>query len=732
MDQLAQAKEHFLTALEFQQRGELVQAEHCYRKALAIAPNRPSVMINLTAVLIETGKYEEAKSLSEKLLDIDPENPAALLNLGNCQLKFDTANAALISIEKALRIKPDYAEALISRASALADLDRPEEALAGCEKALAMKPDCVEALVAQGIAMRRLRRHEGALIAFDQALRLRPNSFGALTGRSNVLLDLNRFEEALAWSKKALELQPGDALALYNNGMILFGSGRSKEALDKLDAALSIRPDFAKALLNRGRILAELGRHEDASESYERALASKPDLDYALGALVHSRMHCCDWRLFGEDSERIVAGVRAARRTVDPFFCLGVSDSAKDQLLCSQIWVRDRFPVQPVSISQGKRYSHDRIRLAYLSSDLGDHPVSLLMAGVFELHDRAGFETTAISFGRDDAGEMRARLRGAFDRFIDVRHKGDREVASMIRDLEIDIAVDLNGFTKSARTNILALRAAPIQVNYLGYPGTLGAEYFDYILADRFVIPEQYIESYSEKVVRLPDCFQANDFRRAAAAEAPTRSEMGLPDKDLVFCCANNSYKITPTMFDVWMRILRGVPASCLWLVGEQQCVVSNLRNEASARGIDPGRLVFAKPAPYEQYLARYDLADLFLDTLPFNAGTTASDALWAGLPVLTCAGQAFAARMAGSLLHAVGLHELVTGSLEDYEALALQLARRPERLARLKRALVSNRDSHTLFDTDRFRQNLEKAYTVMWQRYQNGESPVSFDVDRI
>lgn len=732
MDQQAQAKEQFLAALEFQQRGELLQAEHCYRKALDLAPNRPSVMTNLAAVLIEMERYEEAKSLSEQLLGIDPESPTALLNLGNCQLKIDTANAALSSIEKALKIRPDYLEALISRASALSDLERPEEALASCEKALAMRPECVEALVAQGVAMRRLKRYEEALASFDQALDLRPSSFGALAGRSNVLLDLNLLEEALAWSKKALELRPRSALALNNVGMVLLRLGLSKEALDKLDAALSIQPDFAQAFFNRGGILADLGRHEDAAASYERALASRPDLDYAQGALVHSRMHCCDWRSFDESSARLVAGVRAEKQTMQAFICLGISDSARDQLLCSQRWVRDQFPAPQVSVWQGERYSHGRIRLAYLSSDLGDHAVSFLMAGVFELHDRARFETTAISFGPDDAGEMRQRLKGAFDRFIDARHKGDREVARLIRELEIDIVVDLNGHTDGARTSILALRAAPIQVNYVGYPGTLGAAYFDYILADRFVIPEEHFEFYTENVVYLPDCFQANDFRRRSADETLTRSEVGLPEMGIVFCCANNAYKITPGMFDVWMRILRRVPDSCLWLVGRRSSVVSNLRREARARGIDPGRLIFAEIAPYEQYLARYRLADLFLDTLPFNGGTTASDALWAGLPVLTCAGQAFASRMAGSLLHAVGLPELVTGSLEDYEELATKLARDPDRLAGFKRTLVSTRDSNALFDTDCFRQNLEKAYIAMWRRYQGGEPPASFDVDRL
>jgi predicted O-linked N-acetylglucosamine transferase (SPINDLY family) len=367
-----------------------------------------------------------------------------------------------------------------------------------------------------------------------------------------------------------------------------------------------------------------------------------------------------------------------------------------------------------------------------VSSDLGNHAVSLLMAGVFELHDRARFETTAISFGGDDSDEMRPRLKGAFEHFVDASPKDDREVARLMRDLEIDIAVDLNGFTKGARTSVFARRAAPIQVNYLGYPGTLGAAYYDYILADRFVIPEQCFEFYSENVVRLPDCFQANDFRRRAADRTPSRSEMGLPERGFVFCCANNSYKITPAMFDAWMRILRGVPESYLWLVGGRPSVVANLRKEARARGVDPERLVFAEPAPYAQYLSRYRVADLFLDTLPFNGGTTASDALWAGLPVLTCPGEAFAARMAGSLLSALGLQELIAGSLVDYEALALRLARDPERFAGLKRLLASARDASALFDTDRFRRTLEKAYTAMWRRYQDGEPPASFDVDRL
>jgi predicted O-linked N-acetylglucosamine transferase (SPINDLY family) len=664
MDRLAQAKEHFEAALDCQQRGDLAQAEDRYRRALDLVPNRPSVMVNLAAVLLEMGRHQEAKSISEGLLAIEPENPAGLLNLGNSELKTGFAEEALISIEKALTIRPDYAEALVSRASALCDLDRSDEALASCEKALDLKPGYVEALVAQGIAMRRLGRYE--------------------------------------------------------------------EALERADAALSAHPEHAQAHCSRGNILADLGRHEEAAASYEKALAPGQDLDYALGALLHSRMHCCDWRSHSVDAERVVTGIRAAKRTIDPFFCLSVSGSAEDQLSCSQIWVRDRFPAREGSVWRGPQYGHDRIRLAYLSSDLGNHAVSLLMAGVFELHDRAKFETTAISFGGDDAKETPPRLKGAFEHFVDAREKSDREVAGLMRDLEIDIAVDLNGFTRGARTSVFARRAAPIQVNYLGYPGTLGAPYYDYILADRFVIPEDCVEFYSENVVRLPDCFQANDSKRRAADRTPSRSELGLPERGFVFCCANNSYKITPAMFDAWMRILRSVPESCLWLVSTQACVVPNLRKEAGARGVAPERMVFAEPAPYAQYLSRYRIADLFLDTLPFNGGTTASDALWAGLPVLTCPGESFAARMAGSLLNTLGLRELIAGSMEDYEALAVRLARDPERLAGLKRSLASARDESALFDTDRFRQNIERAYTAMWRRHRDGAPPVSFDVDRL
>jgi predicted O-linked N-acetylglucosamine transferase (SPINDLY family) len=393
--------------------------------------------------------------------------------------------------------------------------------------------------------------------------------------------------------------------------------------------------------------------------------------------------------------------------------------------------VGDKWPGRPDPLWRGERYGHDRIRIAYLSADFRSHAVSHLLAGLIERHDRARFETIALSFGPDDGSEMRSRLSSAFERFIDVSDKSDREIAAMLRGLEIDIAVDLMGYTQDSRTGIFALRAAPVQINYLGYPGTMGADFMDYILADRTVIPERQQGDYAEKVVCLPDSFQPNDDARRIAERTPTRAEAGLPERGFVYCSFNNNYKITPAVFDIWMRLLRKIEGSVLWLRHSSTATADNLRREAGARGIDASRIVFAgQTKRLEDHLARHRLADLFLDTLPYNAHTTASDALWAGLPVVTCLGTTYAGRVAASLLHAVGLPELITQSLEDYEALALRLAMETDTLSAIKAKLARNRATHPLFDTDRYRRHLESAYATMWERYQRGEPPAAFCVE--
>jgi predicted O-linked N-acetylglucosamine transferase (SPINDLY family) len=493
-----------------------------------------------------------------------------------------------------------------------------------------------------------------------------------------------------------------------------------------------LKPGYAEALNNCGIALFSLGQRQEAANAFEQALSVNPDLPFLRGMLLYSKMHCCDWRSHEDHSNQLIADVRDGKPSTRPMPFLTVSSSAKDQLCCAQTFIDAQCPPSPTPLWRGEQYRHDRIRLAYLSADLQDHAVSHLMAGLFERHDRTRFSTTAISFSADAPSEMRSRLKGAFEYFIDVREQSDAEVANRLREMEIDIAVDLNGFTSDARTGIFALRPAPVQVNYLGYPGTMGAPYIDYILADAVVIPNEHRTFYAEQVVYLPDTFQPNDCTRHISASIQSRSDAGLPAHGFVFCSFNNSYKITPAVFDIWMRLLRQVKRSVLWLQEGNAAAPDNLRREAADRGIDPDRLVFAAKMPkIEDHLARYRLADLFLDTLPYNAHATASDALWAGVPLLTCLGATFAGRVAASALSAIGLPELIAHSLAEYESIALKLATDLELLAKIRQKLSRYRDSYPLFDTDLFRHHIEAAYVTMWQRSQRGELPASFEVAR-
>lgn len=698
MDHLEQARQFFLDALALHQKGDLAQAERFYTKALELAPERPSVMNNLATVYLELEKYGEARLLCERLLELDPEDEVALVNLGNCQVKLNSAEEALISYEKALGIRPQYPDALNNRGNALLKLKRPEEALASYESALAIKPDYAEALY----------------------------------NRGNALLELRRPHEALASYERALAIKPDYAEAFYNRGNALLKLRLPQEARASYDRALELKPDHVGALVNRGHALQALDQREELIGNYRRLLGVEPGYPYMRGYLLNARLHGCDWTEYDNSVAQVARAVSAGERADAPFNFLAISDSAADQLRCAQTCIADEYPAVSEAEWRGKRYAHDRIRVAYLSADLHNHAVPFLIAGLFEAHDRTRFEITAISLGPDRDDEMRARLKAACDRFIDVRDKGDHEVAALLRELEIDIAVDLQGFTEGCRPGIFAHRAAPAQVNFLGYPGTMGAEYIDYIIGDRIVIPPGHHSCYAEKVVYLPDCYQPNDSKRGIAQRTPARAELGLPEQGFVFCCFNNNYKITPHVFDVWMRLLGKIEGSVLWLLKDHETVVRNLRREAEQRGITPGRLVFAPRVKMEEHLARQRVADLFLDTLPYNAHVTASDALWAGLPLLTRAGSAFAGRVAASLLTAVGLQELITTTWENYERLALKLAAEGRLLSDIKAKLARNRATHPLFDTDRFRRHIEAAYVTMWERCQRGEPPASFAVPAI
>ena len=643
----------------------------------------------------------------------------------------DFAGAERI-FEKLLKVAPNAAEVWANRGRNLIAMNRFDRALKAFDRAVAIAPNSAEIWANRGRHLIEMNMSDRALEAFDRALAIKPAFPQVLFNRAKLLNDMTQFEEALAACDKCLELEPRSADALTNRANILIKLERYEEALESYKKSIAVEPTSATAWKNVGILLIKMKQHEQAAKAFGRALELDPQNEDVICYLASMRQHLCDWDDLSALISKVSDYVRKGRRVLTPFVVIASSDSSRLQLQCARDYVAKEFPPAARMLWQGERYAHERIRIAYLSADFRKHPVAFLTAGLFECHDRTKFETIAISFTPGNSDEMQDRIRNAFEKFIDVRNMSDLDTANLLRELEVDIAVDLMGFTEHSRLGILALRPAPIQVNYLGYPATMGADYIDYIIADPYLVPTGQRPNFSENIAYLPDTFQANDTKRPLPACTMSRAQVGLPERDFVFCAFNNPGKISPAVFDVWMRLLQRVENSVLWLLADTAASERNLRREAQVRGIAPDRLVLAPRVEYHDYLARYQLGDLFLDTFPFNGGTTASDALWTGLPVVTCSGEAFPSRMAGSLLNAIGLPELVTNSLADYESLAQKLATDPGMLADIRAKLSRNRATCPLFDTDRFRRHIESAFTMMYQRYQRGEPPADISVSRI
>jgi len=710
--------------------GRPAEALAHFTRALEAQPSLPSAWVLIADAQQALGQHEQALAACDRALQLGAVHPNVLNLSGISLAALGRGPEALVAFERALSQNASDPLALNNRGNVLAQLERHEEAIASFDAALTLSPQFPEALTNRGASLEALHRSEEALQCHDRALALRPAYFEALLNRGIVLGSLHRNEEAIASLTESLRLRRTPE-ALNNLGNVLVALGRDEAALANYEEALDLRPTYAHALVHRGLILTRSGRLVEAAAALTRALELDPSFPYAAGARLEVAMRSCDWAGLEGRIEAAVSAVIANRRAILPLAFLGISDSPEDQKRCADIWMQDRIEPVRERLSDGPRRTGSRLRIAYLSPDFRSHPVAALSAGLFEKHDRRRFETTAIAFGpRGEGDPMRARLERAFDRFVDVTALSDRDAALLLREHEIDIAVDLAGLTLHARPGILAYRPAPVQVSYLGYPGTLGATHIDYVVADRTVIPPAHEHHYAERVVRLPDSFLVTDDTQPIAP-TPSRASAGLADGTIVYCNFGGSHKLSPVVFDNWMRILGQVESAVLWLSLPPVDAAVHLRNEAARRGIDPARVLFAQPAPArEQHLARLQLADLFLDTLPYNAHSTAVDALWAGLPVLTCAGNSFAGRVAASLLQAVGLPELITPTLPDYEALAVELGLHSARRRAFADRLLALRGSSRLFDTYRCTRNLERAYLIMWERYEKGEAPVAFNIE--
>lgn len=636
--------------------------------------------------LLQANQHSESYKRLKKLDSYIPNHPGILYLIGICQSKAGNKRNAVATYQRVIQLHPQFVEACNNLALDLGALDEFDRAIVYFDLALQQRPDFIEAYLNKAVLLTRLRRFEEAITLLNQALAINSQYSDALASLGFVFAALKDYPAAQQYSERAIALNPRDAKAYSNLASIFTSQNRRSEALAALKSAFEIDPDH----------------------------------DWLRGFYLDTLLRICDWtefeRLRLSTAESIHQGHNACR----PFHGLNFIGNAHLQKLCAEHYIHAEFPMSATPIVHPSKHNQ-RIRIGYFSSEFRGHAVSYLTAGMIEAHDHEKFEVFGFDLSLDDQTLMRERVSRAFEHFIPAQNLSDKDVAMLARHHGIDIAIDLTGLTGEGRVEIFAQRAAPIQINYLGYPGTSGAAFMDYIIADPILVPPSLLDTYTEKVLFLPECFQANDHLRKVGI-AQSRSDYGLSDTGIIYGCFNQSAKINPDMFSVWMSILQRVPQSQLWLIEDNPEQVSNLRNFAAKRGINPNRLVFAKPLPYEEHLARYSVIDLVLDTTPFNGGTTTSDALWGGAPVITVMGEPFAARMSSSLLHAIGLDELVQTSLQGYENLAVSLGNNPEKTIELKSRLKANQKTQPLFNTARFTRHLEKGYEMIMDRYWSGQ----------
>jgi len=689
---------NFEEALAHHQGGRLAQARDLYLHTLQANPAHFDALHLLGVIAYQSGDAQLAVDLIQHALTVNTSHPTAYLNLGNAQRSLQQWSDAINSYDLAIGLNPESANAHFNKGLVLLTLNE-------CHKALS---------------------------CFQEAARLQPDSSSYAYQCGLAHQNLAQFREAIQCFDAALSLEPSFAEALNDKGYCLQQLRKNSLALTCFQQAVAVDPEHAAAWQNQGTLLLAAKEWAQALRCLEKAYALNPDSPYLLGVLLHTQMQVADWHNLDDRIRAMAEKVHRQHAVVPPFVSLSVSSDMALQSKVSKIWVREKFaayldiaPVQPYK-------DHARIRIGYFSADFQEHATAYLMAELFELHDKNQFEIFAYSFGPPQNDAMRQRLTHAFEHFHDVAHLTDSQLVALARSHEIDIALDLKGYTTDNRADIFAMRIAPVQVNYLGYPGTMGAPFIDYLIADAMVVPQEHLPYYSEKIVYLPGCYQPNDRKRQISVKPFSRYDAGLPEEGFVFCSFNNTYKITPTTLDSWVRILNKVPGSVLWLLADNALALQNLKNEAASRGLDTNRLIFAPRIPPDVHLARHHLADLFLDTLPYNAHTTASDALWAGLPVLTCMGKTFASRVAGSLLQSVGLPELVCNSLSDLESLAIDFALNRKDIEKVKSKLQQKIRLFPLFDSPQYVNYLELAFRHIYTESHVGLSPNHFDVKLI
>jgi len=713
-------------ALESLRGSNFESAELYLRQVTQLEPNNPHALRLLGVLYAQKKQYPEAIRYLNAALNSMPNNALVWSNLGNIYLELKELTKALDAYDKAISIEPQYAEAWSNKGNVLFSLKRYEEALDHHHHALSLDPNYAEAYSNAGNSLNSLKRHEEAVSYYQQAIHLNPHYPEAFFNMGNTLIELRRSEEALASYKSALVLNPVSAETICNVGVINSQLGRYEDALVEFDRAIVINPNYGEAYFNRGGALVELKKFEEAIISFEKALSLNSEIQWLYGDFLHVKMKISQWDECRQAISKISDALSLKKKIIQPFSLLALSDNPYLHKSASEIYAMEKYPDNLILGDIPRRQKREKIRIAYFSPDFRTHPVSFLTAELFEKHNRNKFEIIAFStLASSPTDEMRERLMKGFDAFIDAENMTDFQIAKIARELEIDIAIDLSGPTQYSRMGIMAYRAAPIQVNWLGYPGTFGASFIDYIIADGVIIPEDSKDAYTEKVVCLPKTYMVDDSKRLPSNRVFTRQELGLPEDSFVFCSFNNDYKFNRKVLDCWVKILLRTPGSVLWISENNEFFRKNILAEFELRGVRPSRIIFAKRIDLmSDHLARYALADLFLDTFPYNAHSTAVDCLKAGVPMVTLLGKSFAGRVAASLLTAVGLPELIATTEEQYEDMAIDLATNSQKLLRYKKILVNARLSEALFNTSEFTRDIEASYLMMYERYHQGLQP--------
>ena len=682
-------------------------------------------LIGQALQLLQNSSPVEAEKILLKILNLDPNNLPTLEILGVIAGSKGKHAESVNYLAKAVKIDPNNPSLHYNLAKALSECGRDADALPHHEQILRIAPNNPDAWLNYGKSLVALKHNHEALVAFNRALSIQPNYFEALLNQSAILNELKKNEDALTAADRAISLRPDFAQVWLNKGVSLKALNQLDAAIACYEKAISLQPDFAEAWSNKATALKDLKRYKEAIAHYSRALDINPNMPYLRGEILHLQMKIGDWANFDASLQKISQEIIAGNKVIMPFAALALFNSEEMNCKVAHIAADTISNALRPNTSAIPNYHNQKIKLAYYSADFRSHPTSYLMSQLFKLHNRDQFEIYAFSLlNGGESDPMRKQLMGYFDHFIDVENLSDQEVVALSREQKIDIAVDLGGQTMDARTAIFALCAAPIQINYLGYPGTMATHHHDYIIADEITIPPKNQLFFTEKIIYLPDSYQVNDDQKEISSRLFSKEELGLPNDQFIFCCFNNNFKITPEIFTVWMNILKNVNDSVLWLFEDNDYIKSNLVKEAEARGVSGDRLVFAKRIDQQDHLARHRMADLFLDTLPYNAHTTASDALWCGLPVITMIGESFPGRVAASLLNAVGLPELITNSLDEYESLAIKLATNPAELKNMRAKLEDGRLKMPLFNTAIFCHHLESAYGKAHERRLNGLPP--------